>query len=182
MTDAQRIFNFFSGFDTDHAGRTVHDYHAMSNDDLEKIHDYIQWAFPTRQPSQCQAANAPLLNDEAVELMKNDTRATGNYYRMYIKIVSFYIDNKHWLVEFDHNHLRITRIIESTAEIFDIETAEQFSRIILNCNARAGSPVNNKSVTFWLRALDAMIARNDDPDEDVELVDRFYVPKIIDRN
>lgn len=178
MTDAQRIYNFFAGTDTDHAGRTIEDYLGMSNETLELLHDYIQWAFPTREASQCQAPNAPLLSDEAVELVKNDPKALGNYYAMWIRITRFYMETNHWLADTNHNHLRITRIIESSAEFFDIMTADMFANIILNRNRDAGSPVNTKSVDFWLRALDAATARNDNPADDVELnSDGFYVPK-----
>lgn len=178
MSDAQKIYNFFAGTGTDHAERTIQDYLEMSNETLELLHDYIQWAFPTRQPSQCQEANAPLLSDEAVELVQNDPKALGNYYSMWIRITRFYMETKHWLVDHDHNHLRITRIIESSAEFFDVRTAEMFVNIILNLNRCAGSQINVKSIDFWLRAVDTAIARCDDPDYDIELdEDGFYVPK-----
>ncbi len=177
MNDAQKIYHFFAGTGTDHAGRTIQDYLEMSNEDLEKIHDYIQWAFPTRQPSQCQAANAPLLSDEALALFTYGSVARGNYYNMWRRIINFYMETNHWLVDTDHNHLRITRIIESSAEFFNVETAEMFAKIILNLNKGAGNPVNTKSVNFWMRALDAAMARSDRPIATVELVGGFYVPK-----
>jgi len=178
MNDAHRIYGFFAGLSPDHAGRTIHDYLEMSNETLELLHDYIQWAFPTRQPSQCQAANAPLLSDEAVALVNGDMKAQGNYYAMWKRIIKFYMETKHWLVDVNHNHMRITRIIESTAEFFNVETAEMFASIILNRNKDASCPINEKSVAFWLRALDAAMARNDKPDDDVELNDDgYYVPK-----
>lgn len=161
MNDAHRIYGFFADSSWDHVGRTIQDYLGMDHTTLELLHDYIQWAFPTRTPSQCQAANAPLLDDIAVELIKNDAKALGNYYAMFTKMMSFYVESKHWLVEHNHNHLRITRIIESSAEIFGVDTAEYFCRALLNLNRLAGAPVNEKSVDFWLRALDAAMARND---------------------
>lgn len=176
MTDAQRIYNFFAGTGTDHAGRTIQDYLEMSNETLELLHDYIQWAFPTRAASQCQAANAPLLSDEAVQLVRNDMKAMSNYYTMFDRMLKFYETTEHWLVDFDHNHLRITRIIHSSGEFFNVETAEYFLRTMLRLNRDAGSPVNTKSVNFWMRAIDTAIARCDDPDYDIELVDGFYVP------
>ncbi len=166
MTDAQRIHDFFAGTGTDHAGRTIEDYCGMPHESLELTHDYIQWAFPTRQPSQCQAANAPLLSDEAIALMKDDGKAMGNYYAMFARMMSFYVDSKHWLVEHDHNHLRITRIIESTGEIFGIDTAEYFLRAMLNLNTIADCPINEKSIDFWLRTMDAVMALYDPKPEE----------------
>ncbi len=160
-SDAQKIYDFFVGTGTDHAGRSIVDYHDMPDETLELIHDYIQWAFPTRQPSQCQAANAPLLSDEAIVLMKDDRKAMGNYYAMFARMMSFYQDNKHWLVEYDHNHLRITRILESSAEVFDVNTSQYFLNVMLRFNKDAGCPINEESIAFWLRTMDAVMARYD---------------------
>ncbi len=156
MSDARRIYDFFVGVGTDHAGRTISDYHTMDNTSLELIHDYIQWAFPTREASQCQAANAPLLSDEAVELLQNSQPALDNYYTMLYRMIGFYEQTKHWLVDSDHNHLRITRIIESSAEVLGLGSPQYFLDIILELNKGAGSPINEKSIDFWLRTMDAV--------------------------
>ncbi len=161
MSDAQRIFNFFAGTGTDHAGRSIQDYHDMSNDDLEAIHDYIQWAFPTRQPSQCQDPNAPLLSDEAVVLLQSNWTALDNFYSMLDRMITFYEQTPKWLTGFDHNHMRITRIIESSGEILGLESPEYFLNIILKLNKNADSPVNAKSINFWLRTMDAVMALYD---------------------
>lgn len=177
MTDAQRIYDFFAGTGVDHAGRTIEDYLDMSNETLELLHDYIQWAFPTRQASQCEDANAPLLSDEALDLFSYGSIARGNYYSMWVRITRFYMETDHWLADTNHNHKRITRIIESSAEFFNVATAEIFANIIFNRNRDAGSPVNTKSIDFWLRALDAAMARSDKPIATVEVVGGYCVPK-----
>ena len=159
MSDAQRIYNFFAGTGTDHAGRTIQDYLEMSNETLELLHDYIQWAFPTRTASQF-GDNAPLLSDRAVALMQDDRMAMGNYYAMFGRMLKFYEGTEHWLVDHDHNHLRITRIIESSAEIFNTNTALFFLRVMLRLNTDAGRPINEESINFWLRAIDAAMARD----------------------
>lgn len=158
MTDAQKIYEFLAGIGTDHAGRTILDYLDMFDDDLEKIHDYIQWAFPTRSAGQF-GAHAPLLSDEALELVHRNDIAQRNYYAMWVKMTVFYMETNHWLVDSDHNHLRITRIIESSAEFINVRTAEMFANTILNRNRDAGSPINAKSIDFWLRTLDAAMAQ-----------------------
>ncbi len=166
MSDAQKIYNFFVGAGTDHAGRTIQDYHDMSDELLESIHDYIQWAFPTRQPSQCQAANAPLLSDEAVELLQNSRLALDNYYTMLYRMIAFYRQVPQWLTDFDHNHLRITRIIESSAEVLGLGSPQYFLDIILELNKDAGSPINKKSIDIWLRTMDAVMALYDPKPEE----------------
>ena len=166
MSDAQKIYNFFVGAGTDHAGRTIQDYHDMSDELLESIHDYIQWAFPTRQPSQCQAANAPLLSDEAVELLQNSRLALDNYYTMLYRMIAFYRQVPQWLTDFAHNHLRITRVIESSAEVLGLGSPQYFLDIILELNKDAGSPINKKSIDIWLRTMDAVMALYDPKPEE----------------
>lgn len=166
MDDIQKIYNFFSGTGTDHAGRTISDYHTMDNTSLELIHDYIQWAFPTRNASQCQASNAPLLSDKAVELLQNSQIAWDNYCMMFYRMIAFYRQAPKWLTDFDHNHLRITRIIESSGEILGLSSSEHFLNVILKLNKDAGSPVNAKSIDFWLRTMDAVIALYDSKPEE----------------
>ncbi len=153
MSDAQKIYDFFVGTGTDHAGRTIKDYCEMPHESLELIHDYIQWAFPTRQPSQCQEANAPLLSDVVIALLQSNRTALGNYYTMFYRMIEFYRQTPQWLTDFDHNHLRITRIIESSGEILGLGSPEYFLDIILELNKNAGSPINAKSIGFWNIAL-----------------------------
>ncbi len=153
MSDAQKINAFFVGTGTDHAGRTIEDYLGMSNETLEQLHDYIQWAFPTRQASQFNE-HAPILDDSLLMLFAEGSIARWNYYKMWKRIIDFYMETDHWLVDTNHNHLRITRIIESTGEVFGYETAEYFLKIILNRNTGAGSPVSTNSVDFWNEAFE----------------------------
>lgn len=165
MNDAYKIYGFFAGHITDHAGRTIQDYHNMPNQTLELLHDYIQWAFPTRKASQF-GDHAPLLSDEAVALIKDDRKAMENYYAMFARMMSFYVDSKHWLVEHDHNHLRITRIIESSGEIFGVGIAEYFLKTMLRLNTDAGCPINEDSIAFWLRTADAVMVHYDPKPEE----------------
>ena len=46
-----RIIGFYSGTEPDHRGRYLHEIQRWSDDQLEKVHDYIQWLFPLPEPS-----------------------------------------------------------------------------------------------------------------------------------
>ncbi len=152
MSDAQKIFEFFAGTGTDHADRTIQDYLTMDNTSLELIHDYIQWAFPTRKASQF-GDHAPLLSDEAVVLLQSDRTALDNFYLMLYRMIAFYREAPQWLTDFDHNHMRITRIIHSSAEVLGLGSPQYFLDIILELNKDAGSPVSGKSIDFWTQAM-----------------------------
>lgn len=57
-----------------------------------------------------------------------------------------------WLVGFDHNHLRITRIIRSLRVLGLEEEAKQFQRALVENDARG--VVSSRSKAFWARAAE----------------------------
>ena len=57
---AEQLVGFYRGTGPDTAGRTINEVWAFDHDQLERQHDYIQWLFPTDQPSEF-TPDAPLL-------------------------------------------------------------------------------------------------------------------------
>lgn len=65
----------------------------------------------------------------------------------------FYARTNGWLTGFDHNHLRITRIIAAVRSLLGREEAAAFHAVITARNTAAGSPVNHDSLRHWSRAM-----------------------------
>ena len=65
------IVDFYSGKTKDSSGRTLMEIHAWGYDELEKIHDYIQWLFPLPEPSQYNPL-APVLDAEQIAIFQTD--------------------------------------------------------------------------------------------------------------
>lgn len=130
------IVDFYRG-GRDAAGRTLASVLGWDDDRLEAVHDYIQWVFPTRRPSGVNAA-APLVTRSTVEAFAADpalreglrhaldrllafygfrrlTAAEGG--RIEIDAARFAIRRRVWLQPGNHNHLRLTRIMQSLAEL-----------------------------------------------------------------
>jgi hypothetical protein len=106
------IHAFLIGEGRDARGRTVHDVLGMSDADLEHHHDYIQWLFPV--PTRSAAVpGSPFLSLDEIATIQPDPRACAALERAAQRMTRFYPGNDHWLVAYDHNHLRITRIIQS---------------------------------------------------------------------
>jgi len=152
MADTFKLSNFFAAKGIDDQGRSFVDYLGFSDEQLEALHNYVQWAFPTLTPSHCNA-NAPILDDEALQHMKRTKDAVYNFRLFLERMIKFYENNDHWLVEQDHNHLRITRIIESVSKIIGTGEASQFYVFVTRRNFEAGEPINEKSINFWRDAL-----------------------------
>lgn len=79
-----------------------------TNGFLEECHNWIQWVFPTKTVSQyCE--NAPVLTEEIAKVLKE--KHLFQMEAAFRRFLSF-LDSRN-MNEFNHNHLRITRVIES---------------------------------------------------------------------
>lgn len=145
------IVDFLKGAGTDGAGRTVFEVVAMSDRDLEQVHDFIQWLFPLAEPSGANR-RAPVLAAEDVQAIHASGLAQIALAAGTDRMAAFYQRNSHWLVDHDHNHLRITRIIKSLRLLRGPGEAEDFRQIILRRDEQAGRPVSAGSRQYWIQA------------------------------
>lgn len=123
----------------------------MSDRDLEDVHDFIQWLFPLAEPSGANR-RAPMLAAEDVEAIHASGLAQIALAAATDRMAHFYLRNSHWLVDHDHNHLRITRIIKSLRLLRGPGEAEDFRQIILRRDEQAGRPVSAGSRQYWINA------------------------------
>src|SRR5262249_30568953 len=165
---ADPIVVFYSG-GRDHAARGLDDILAWSDERLESVHDYIQWLFPTRQPSGVNPS-APLVTDETARAFATVPELQGQLRMAFDRMLAFYglqrtegsiaIDPARfparsavWLTAGNHNHLRLTRIIDSLAQLGLAEDARALRACLLDEIAPlAGSRVTERTRGFWRRA------------------------------
>jgi hypothetical protein len=141
---------FLSGEGTDGAGRTVLDVLAFSRQEIEAVHDFVQWLFPNRRPSAFEAA--PVLTDAEAAAIRADPAALGHFRAGIAMMTRFYAATDRWLGPMDHNQLRITRILTATRELVSVEEAR---RLLAEIEARAdapGSAVSARTRRFWREA------------------------------
>ena len=65
------IVAFHRGEQRDSEGRTIAEVWSWDDDELEYVHDYIQWLFPLRAPSRFNP-DAPVLDDEQIAAFQSD--------------------------------------------------------------------------------------------------------------
>lgn len=136
------IIAFYSHNGTDHQGRTLKQIWNFSDDELEKSHDYIQWLFPTTEPSKFNS-NAPLLTSETVCEFGEDEEMTSSLITSSFIFQRFLkLDNEipFWVQKTgsrdNHNCLRISRVIASLNIIGLHERAESFYSAVLKAYIR----------------------------------------------
>ncbi|HEY7765202.1 MAG TPA: opioid growth factor receptor-related protein [Aestuariivirgaceae bacterium] len=142
---------FLEGRGTDHRGRIFADVIALEDEQLESIHDYIQWLFPLPEASAFNPL-APVLSSSDIEALRLAPIAKQNLERAGTRMLLFYKRTTHWLTAMDHNHLRITRIIRCLALILGPAPAQRFHREILALVERAGGPVASQAMDYWRSA------------------------------
>lgn len=123
------IIGFYSGTEPDHCGRYLHEIQQWPDEQLESVHDYIQWLFPLPERSGFNVA-APLLTSESIQEFRThpdlQEKLRASFFRM-MKFYGFEVRaGEHitvtrapnfasnatiWLSPGNHNHLRITRIL-----------------------------------------------------------------------
>lgn len=146
-----RLHAFLAEAGPDDRGRRAADVLAFSNEELEAVHDYIQWLFPLPTRSAAQPA-APVLTDAELVAIRADAQARSTLTQATERMLRFYRETRWWLTGYDHNHLRISRIIKSLGLLVGPDDAHRFHEAILTLHEAAGSPVNARSLQYWAEA------------------------------
>jgi hypothetical protein len=170
-----RIIAFYSGTQADHRGRYLHEIQQWTDDQLEGVHDYIQWLFPLPEPSGFNLA-APVLNRESIqefrarpdlqEKLRVSFLRMVNFYRLearsgeqiaVTRAPTFVAKATCWLSPGNHNHLRITRILKCLSVL----GLEAESRAFFDCLSgiydaernEAVPAISDETMRYWREAV-----------------------------
>ncbi len=124
---ANQIVQFFRGQAKDSSGRLLATLQKWPDDQLEDVHDFIQWMFPLRERSGVNPG-APVLEETTIAAFHEDEILRETLRISFLRMLRFYgaewRDSKvvdahnfqtqaeNWLWPGNHNHLRITRILK----------------------------------------------------------------------
>ena len=175
MVTPSRVIAFYSGTEPDHRGRYLHEIQEWPDDQLEAVHDYIQWLFPLPEPSGFNAA-APILTHESIRDFLARPDLQENLRVSFLRMMNFYgfevlsIDPikiarasnfaakaTGWLSPGNHNHLRITRILRCLTVVgLEVE-----AKAFLKCLAEIYEDQRNKplpaisdeTMQYWIEAV-----------------------------
>jgi hypothetical protein len=146
------IHAFLAGTGRDGAGRSLADVLAFDDARIEGVHDFIQWCFPLAEASR-GVPGAPVLSPDEAEAIRADSTAREGLRAALARMRRFYAETDGWLRGYDHNHLRITRIVTATRDLLGPHEAAAFHAFVTARDAEAGGPVNRNSLRYWKAAL-----------------------------
>ena len=123
------LIDFYRNESPTPEGLTFSDFMQYGYEQLEGDHAWIQWILPTKEPSAFNP-DAPLLTDEDRVLFKSDPVLIENYLAAVYHVLDFFdmslfrgepmwklhderCPRRWWLESFNHNFLRMTRLLTS---------------------------------------------------------------------
>ena len=140
--------NFLNGTSPDHRGRYLRDIWDFDDKTIEHSHDFIQWMFPLTEKSM-SVPGVPTLSAEDVEAIRSSEVARANLERSAQWYLGFLQRNDHWIKTYDHNHLRITRVIKSLRLLLGDRQADDFrSELIISFETNLDK-IGIKAREFW---------------------------------
>lgn len=143
------IVLFLAADGQDCAGRSFEDVLAFDDVEIERRHDFIQWLFPLPEPSRA-VPGSPVLTAVDIAALRASQTAAGRLAAAATRMLDFYRANRRWRQSYDHNHLRITRIVTSLRLLAGDAAADAFKAAILSEAGRAD--INTDTLEFWRRA------------------------------
>jgi len=142
------IVNFLEGIGTDSRNRHIDEILDEDNRFWEHTHDFIQWLFPLTEESRA-VRHSPVLTAEEVELIRSSERAKEGLKAAAARYQSFLLKTSPWKNPFNHNHLRITRVIKCLRLLMDDETANEFKYWVASQLGDRIDSINTESKRHW---------------------------------
>lgn len=170
-----RIVSFYAG-GKDQKGRTLDEILAWSDSALELTHDYIQWLFPTAAPSAVNPS-APLVRPSTSAAFAQRPELRERLRQALDRMLTFYglqrstaadgavtiapdqqrfrLRADEWLHAGSHNHLRLTRIMQSLASLGLPDDARALQRCLLEdiYDGPGSLRVSRETYEFWVAAV-----------------------------
>ncbi|HEY2378264.1 MAG TPA: opioid growth factor receptor-related protein [Gemmatimonadaceae bacterium] len=165
----EAVIAFYSGTGQDATGRRLTDVWQFPHEELEDNHDYIQWLFPLTERSAFNP-EAPILDDATIARFRSNDTLRRNLERSLEVMLDFYgleitgdriiraprfaDRSMNWLTSFNHNFLRLTRILKSLSLLGLEQRAEQLFACLEGIYASHGRVIGERTMSFWRHAVE----------------------------
>ena len=146
------LVEFLNGTGPDHQGRYLRDIWDFEDTAIEQTHDFIQWLFPLAEKSMSVLSAQTLSADDINRIRKCDI-ARANLEKSAQWYLGFLLRNDNWIRSYDHNHLRITRVIKSLHLLVSVNVASSFLNSIFEITGDRLNVIRQDGVDFWKSGL-----------------------------
>lgn len=158
------IIDFYTNKPTK-SKHTLNEILSQRDDWLEACHDHVQWLFPIHTLSHFNE-NAPIITKEIAAEFVSNSEAMANFDKAILRMLSFlaidykagvlsFADNydfqKYTWNEFNHNSLRITRMLTSMSILGRQDLAIRVYSFLFSTLMNRGD--RSRSLNYWADAL-----------------------------
>ena len=142
---------FFLHESPDFKHRTLKDVWSFDDKKIERTHDFIQILFPLSEKSGSSFHGLYLDDESKILELQSNPEAKNNIIKSAAWFYGFLERNQHWHQAYDHNHLRITRVIKCLRLLVSDDEANKFRQDVLTLISD-NSKINQTSLDFWNNA------------------------------
>ena len=142
------MIGFLEGAGVDSHGRRLDQILTENDEYWERTHDFIQWVFPLVEPSR-SVRNAPILPDDEIKQIRESETAQANIQRSVLRYKEFLAGTTKWRSGYDHNHLRISRVIKSLRLLVSDEAANGFKYWVAGQLGDQIDAIHVESCRYW---------------------------------
>jgi hypothetical protein len=165
-----RILSFYRN-GVDDYGRTFDQILHWDRDRLEFTHNYIQWLFPLRERSGANPG-APTLSAADIQAFRTDPTLQKQLLRALSLMLDFYglklvneptlrVQRRHdfdecaanWLQSYNHNFLRVTRILRSLRTLGLGSYASVLFEALHAIYQQHAAVIGAETYEYWQRAM-----------------------------
>ncbi len=158
------ILDFYRGEKPDAAGRMIDQIWAFDNEQLEAVHNFIQWLFPLPEPSNFNL-DAPLLDEETISTFRQSRELQDRLLRSLDVILNFLElkiegnkvirrgDQLHWLTWKNHNFRRLTRIMRCLTLLGLRPFAEALRDCLTDIYVDNPTLIDEDTMKYWKEAV-----------------------------
>jgi hypothetical protein len=142
------VSQFLEGIAKDHKQRSFAE--IIHQDDIfwEEEHDFIQWLFPLNEKSM-SVPNSPVIQRQEIEYIRQSTIAQQSIDKALTRYQEFLSRSIRWHDAFDHNHLRITRVMKCLKLLRDLKSARAFKYWVAHQLGDDIDNINEKTKQYW---------------------------------
>ncbi len=151
------LLAYIEGTGRDSSGMTMDQVLEKDPSWYERSHDFVQWLLPTRRRSLYEPG-APTLTDDDLRAFRVRSDLQRRYLRGASRMERFLgLQNGQggrpsWVRDRDHNHKRISRLLESLRDLGFQDRADQVLAAVMGVATEFPGVINAESVEFWKRA------------------------------
>ena len=161
-----QLVEFYRGAANDSEGRSLADFWAFTDGQMESRHDFIQWMFPLEEPSQFNP-DAPILTPADREAFQGDPALRDNLLKSFDRFLSFlglsleedrvvpasdFDAKRRRLNEPNHNWLRISRVLASLRLLGLGDESQRFHQGLENLIGDGKARITAETRAYWKNA------------------------------